>query len=207
MPLVLTNLLVLLRLLLWTFKATLILLKFYIFFSVVAVLPVLSALNAWIEKMSETQVNAGPIGQIISLVEWAVGLFDRIPSFVFELAMRVSIAMVFWTSARTKVEGFLTLKPSTFFLFEYEYALPLIPHNIAAYMATYAEHFFPILIVLGFATRFGAAALLVMTLVIQIFVYPGAWALHLLWASILIYLMARGAGVVSIDHLIKQKFS
>ena len=115
--------------------------------------------------------------------------------------------MVFWTSARTKVEGFLTLKPSTFFLFEYEYALPLIPHNIAAYMATYAEHFFPILIVLGFATRFGAAALLVMTLVIQIFVYPGAWALHLLWASILIYLMARGAGVVSIDHLIKQKFS
>ena len=99
------------------------------------------------------------------------------------------------------------MKPSTFFLFEYEYALPLIPHNIAAYMATYAEHFFPILIVLGFATRFGAAALLAMTLVIQIFVYPGAWSLHLLWASILIYLMARGAGVVSIDHLIKQKLS
>lgn len=157
--------------------------------------------------MSEIQTNAGPVGQVASLVEWVVGLFDRIPSFVFELAMRVSIAMVFWTSARTKVEGFLTLKPSTFFLFEYEYALPLIPHNFAAYMATYAEHFFPILIVLGFATRFGAAALLVMTLVIQIFVYPGAWSLHLLWASILIYLVARGAGVVSIDHLIKQKAS
>ena len=56
--------------------------------------------------MSETQINAGPVGQITSLVGWAVGLFDRIPSFVFELAMRVSIAMVFWTSARTKVEGF-----------------------------------------------------------------------------------------------------
>lgn len=157
--------------------------------------------------MSDTQIIAGPVRQIASMVEWVIGLFDRIPSFVFELAMRVSIAMVFWTSARTKVEGFLTLKPSTFYLFEYEYALPLIPPNIAAYMATYAEHFFPVLIVLGFATRFGAAALLAMTLVIQIFVYPEAWSLHLLWASILIYLMARGAGVVSIDHLIKQKTS
>jgi len=69
--------------------------------------------------MSETQTQSGPIGQIVSLVEWAVGLFERIPSSVYELAMRVSIALVFWTSARTKVEGFLTLKPSTFFLFEY----------------------------------------------------------------------------------------
>jgi putative oxidoreductase len=157
--------------------------------------------------MSETNTNSGPVGQIVSLVEWAVGLFERIPSFVFELALRVSIALVFWTSARTKVEGFLTLKPSTFFLFEYEYALPLIPHEIAAYMATYAEHFFPILIVLGFATRFGAAALLGMTLVIQTFVYPGAWSLHLLWAGVLLYLVARGPGVVSIDHLIKQRFA
>ncbi len=157
--------------------------------------------------MSEIQTKTGPIGQIVSLVEWAVRLFDLIPSFAYELAMRVSIALVFWTSARTKVEGVLTLKPSTFFLFEYEYALPLIPHNIAAYMATYAEHFFPILIVLGFATRFGAAALLGMTLVIQIFVYPGAWSLHLLWAGVLLYLVARGPGIVSIDHLIKQRFA
>eukprot|EP00435_Cladocopium_sp_Y103_P078493 s1_g2232.t1 len=157
--------------------------------------------------MSEIQSNANPVGQLSSLVEWAIGLFDRIPSFVFELAMRVSIAMVFWTSARTKVDGFLTLKPSTFFLFEYEYALPLIPHNIAAYMATYAEHFFPILIVLGLAARFSAAALLVMTLVIQVFVYPGAWSLHLLWAGVLLYIVARGPGVVSVDHLIKRRFS
>ncbi len=157
--------------------------------------------------MSEIQSNANPVGQISSLVEWAIGLFDRIPSVVFELAMRVSIAMVFWTSARTKVDGLLTLKPSTFFLFEYEYALPLIPHNVAAYMATYAEHFFPILLVLGLASRFSAAALLVMTLVIQVFVYPGAWSLHLLWAGVLLYIMARGPGVVSVDHLIKQRFS
>lgn len=157
--------------------------------------------------MSEIQSNASPTGQITSLIEWAISLFDRIPSYVFELAMRVSIAMVFWTSARTKVEGFLTLKPSTFFLFEYEYALPIIPHNVAAYMATYAEHFFPILVVLGLATRFSAAALLVMTLVIQVFVYPGAWSLHLLWAGVLLYMMARGPGVVSVDHLIKQRFS
>jgi putative oxidoreductase len=155
--------------------------------------------------MSNGQIQTGPLAQVQSLVHWVIGLAEKIPASVYELAMRVSIALVFWQSARTKVEGILTLKQSTFFLFQYEYALPVIPHDIAAYMATYAEHFFPVLILFGFATRFGAAALLMMTLVIQVFVYPGAWALHLMWASILLYLVAKGPGVLSIDHLIKQR--
>lgn len=155
--------------------------------------------------MNNEQSLSGPVAQIHALVGWATDLAEKIPAPFFEIAMRVGIAMVFWQSARTKVEGFLTLKQSTFFLFQYEYALPIIPHDIAAYLATYAEHFFPVLIVLGFATRFGAAALLVMTLVIQIFVYPGAWATHLLWGAVLLYLLARGPGVLSVDHLIKQR--
>jgi len=157
--------------------------------------------------MNEKVEMSGPVEQLKSLIEKVIGLADRIPTVVFDLAMRVGIAMVFWQSARTKVEGVLTLKQSTFFLFQYEYALPIVPHEIAAYMATYAEHFFPILIVVGFAARFGAAALLMMTLVIQIFVYPGAWATHLLWASLLLYIVARGPGVLSIDHFIKRRFA
>ncbi len=157
--------------------------------------------------MNEKVEMSGPVEQLKSLIERVIGLADRVPTVAFDLAMRVGIAMVFWQSARTKVEGVLTLKQSTFFLFQYEYALPIVPHEIAAYMATYAEHFFPILIVVGFAARFGAAALLMMTLVIQIFVYPGAWATHLLWASLLLYIVARGPGVLSIDHFIKRRFA
>ena len=157
--------------------------------------------------MNEKVEMSGPVEQLKSLIERVIGLADRVPTVAFDLAMRVGIAMVFWQSARTKVEGVLTLKQSTFFLFQYEYALPIVPHEIAAYMATYAEHFFPILIVVGFAARFGAAALLMMTLVIQIFVYPGAWATHLLWASLLLYIVARGPGVLSIDHFIKRRFT
>ncbi|MEQ9143386.1 MAG: DoxX family protein [Parvibaculaceae bacterium] len=155
----------------------------------------------------QPHVTGSSVSQVSDLVFYAIRFAERMPPFVFELAMRLGIAMVFWQSARTKVEGFLTLKQSTFFLFQYEYALPVIPHDLAAYMATYAEHFFPLLIVLGLGARFGAAALLVMTLVIQIFVYPGAWATHLLWASILLYIVARGPGLISIDHLIKRRFS
>ena len=157
--------------------------------------------------MNEKVEMSGPVEQLKSLIERVIGLADRVPTVAFDLAMRVGIAMVFWQSARTKVEGVLTLKQSTFFLFQYEYALPIVPHEIAAYMATYAEHFFPILIVVGFAARFGAAALLMMTLVIQIFVYPGAWATHMLWASLLLYIVARGPGVLSIDHFIKRRFA
>ena len=156
--------------------------------------------------MNSKQNVVGPVAHVQSLIGWLVGLAAKTPAPIYELAMRVSIALVFWQSARTKVEGILTLKQSTFFLFQYEYALPVIPHDIAAYMATYAEHFFPFLILFGFATRFGAAALLMMTLVIQVFVYPGAWPLHLMWASILLYLFARGPGVLSVDYLIKRRF-
>lgn len=119
------------------------------------------------------------------------------------LVARLGIASVFFMSGRTKVEGFLTLTPSTFELFRTEYVLPLIPPHIAAYLATYAEHLFPLLLVLGLFTRGAALALLGMTLVIEIFVYPDAWPTHLSWAGLLLLLVARGGGAWSLDRLLR----
>ncbi len=117
------------------------------------------------------------------------------------LIVRVAIAAVFWFSGRTKVDGFLTVNENTFFLFQEEYKVPLVPPDIAAYMATYAETFFPILLVLGLFTRLSAFSLLIMTAVIEIFVYPLAWPTHLTWAALTLYLIGRGAGKWSLDRV------
>ena len=118
---------------------------------------------------------------------------------------RIAIGAIFYFSGRTKVEGFLTLTESAYVLFREEYKLPLIPPEIAAHLAAYAEHFLPLLLVLGLCTRLSALALLVMTAVIQIFVYPDAWPTHLSWAGLLLYLIARGAGPLSLDRVIGMK--
>ena len=126
-----------------------------------------------------------------------------IPEWVIALVCRFGVAAVFFLSARTKVEGLITLKPETFTLFTYEYDVPILPPEIAAYLATYAEHAFSILLVLGLLTRVSAAALLGMTLVIQLFVYPDAWPAHLSWAGPMLYLLARGGGALSLDRALK----
>ena len=146
---------------------------------------------------------------ISGIVTSLIDLFERVPHWFTAIIARVGLASAFWLSARTKVltgedAGFLELSDTTFFLFEHEYALPIIPHNLAAYMATYAEHLFPILLVIGLATRFSALALLGMTLVIQIFVYPNAWGLHATWAALALYLMSRGPGCISLDYFVKK---
>lgn len=116
------------------------------------------------------------------------------------LIARVGIASVFFLSGRTKVEGFLTITPSTYELFRTDYALPLLSPWLAAHLATYAEHLFSALLVLGLMTRLSALALLGMTTVIEVFVYPDAWPTHLTWAGLLLLLIARGAGSFSLDH-------
>ena len=119
---------------------------------------------------------------------------------VLALATRIGIAAIFFYSGRTKVTGFLTLTDSAYELFRTEYKLPLVPPEIAAHLAAYAEHLFPLLLVLGLATRLSALALLGMTLVIQVFVYPDAWPTHLSWAAMTLYLAGRGAGRLSLDN-------
>lgn len=139
---------------------------------------------------------------MIPLIRSLNGLFDRIPSDVVALALRVFPAMVFFQSGRTKVEGLFSIKDSTWYLFQHEYALPLIPYELAAVLATIAEHALPVLLIAGLFTRFAALGLLVMTAVIQTFVYPGAWITHGLWAAALLALIARGPGAWSLDRVL-----
>ena len=139
---------------------------------------------------------------IAALIRRFNALADRLPYDLVGLAARIFPAAVFWLSGRTKVEGLFTLSDSTFFLFEQEYALPLIPPELAARLATTAEHLFPVLLVLGLLTRLSALALLGMTAVIQIFVYPSAWPTHGIWAACFLILLARGPGRWSLDHLL-----
>lgn len=119
------------------------------------------------------------------------------------LVQRLGVASIFFLSGRTKVEGLFTLTDGTFELFRTEYHLPLVPPVAAAYAATISEHLFSVLLVLGLFTRLSAVALLGMTLVIEIFVYPDAWPTHLSWAGLLLPLIASGAGRASLDRLFR----
>ncbi len=139
-----------------------------------------------------------PILSRASLIPaWPQG---AIPEWLIALVCRLGVAGVFFMSGRTKVDGFLTITDSTYYLFETEYKLPLLSPMVAAHLATYAEHLFSVLLVLGLLTRISAGAFLMMTLTIQVFVYPDAWPTHLTWAGLLIYLIARGGGLVSLDR-------
>ena len=128
-----------------------------------------------------------------------------LPYSATALLARVVPAIIFWQSGRTKVDGF-AIKDTTYFLFKEEFALPLIPSDAATILATLAEHVFPVLLILGLATRFSALALLLMTIVIQVFVYPSAYLTHGLWAVALLLIVSQGPGRLSIDHLIAQRY-
>jgi putative oxidoreductase len=139
------------------------------------------------------------------IVQRLIAAMDRIPYWLIALSARSFPAALFWQSGQTKVAGF-SLKPSAIALFENEYQLPLIYPEIAAYVSAVAEHLFPVLLVIGLASRFSALALLVMTTVIEVFVYPGAWPTHGVWATCFLIVIARGPGLLSLDHLIARRF-
>lgn len=128
---------------------------------------------------------------------------DRLPWEIAAIPLRLFPAAVFFTSGRTKVEGLFHIKDSTWFLFANDYRLPLIPPDVAAVMATTAEHVFPVLLVLGLFTRASALALLGMTLVIQTFIYPDAWQVHGIWAACFLALILRWPGRLSLDWLLR----
>ena len=134
----------------------------------------------------------------------AAALAERaLPMSLLLLVQRLGIAAVFFQSGRTKVEGWFTVPDTTVELFRSEYALPLLPPDVAAYAAAGAEHLFPILLVLGLMTRVSAVALLGMTLVIQLFVYPDAWPTHLSWAGLMLPLISLGGGRFALDRLFR----
>ena len=153
------------------------------------------------------------------LVKRVIQLFEQIPYSLIAFVARFSIAAVFWKSGQTKVEGFAIdliggtfqlgeprLAASTLPLFRSEYHVPLLSPEVAAHMAAFAEHFFPVLILVGFATRVSAQALVGMTLEIQLFVYPDAYPTHGTWIALLLLLVAKGPGCLSIDHLIARRY-
>lgn len=162
-----------------------------------------------------TDRHDGPVARAAAWVQGGIALCERLPHSLVAFIGRFSVAAVFWKSGQTKVEGFAVdivdgtfalgvpkLSASAVFLFREEYRLPLVPPETAALAAACAEHLFPALLLVGLATRASAAALAVMTLVIQVLVYPGAYPTHGVWLAVLLYLVARGPGVLSVDHLI-----
>jgi putative oxidoreductase len=140
----------------------------------------------------------------MTMLDRVIGLLNGVPQSAISLLARLVIALVFFKSGLTKIDGF-GLSDSAIFLFQEEYKVPLINPWLAAHLATLAELTMPVLLVIGLAARFAALALLGMTLVIQTFVYPEAYVLHGLWTVALLTVIAQGAGVISIDHLIKSR--
>ncbi len=133
---------------------------------------------------------------ILKAAEW-------IPLSAVQAAARVSVGLVFWKSAMSKLASW----PVTEQLFAMEYHVPLIPPSVAAPLATATELGGAILLFAGLFARLGAMALLGLVAVIQIFVFPGNWAEHLLWASLLLLILARGAGAISLDHLVRHRLA
>ncbi|HMS22084.1 MAG TPA: DoxX family protein [Sphingorhabdus sp.] len=147
------------------------------------------------------QTLTRPYDQFVQLIS------SRIPEAIMLLFVRVALAGIFWRSGRTKVEegSWLSVSDSTLTLFSEDpfNKVPLLPSDFAAHLTTYAELALPILLVLGLFTRMTAFALLGMTLVIQIFVFPDAWwPVHSLWVALAFVLIVRGGGGLSVDALL-----
>jgi putative oxidoreductase len=157
-------------------------------------------------------------GQVLAAIRWLEGAPAWLGGWLlslWEFGLRVGVALVFFRSGETKiasagwwdVASWWNITDTTVLLFAEEYRVPVLPPALAAYLATTAEHLAPVMLILGLGARLGAAALLGMTLVIQVFVYPGHWYEHLLWAVPLTYVLVRGPGRLSLDYLIRRSLA
>ena len=151
--------------------------------------------------MSATVSKPAGLGTTLVTVAWSiVGIFRHIPYWLIALTARVALAQVFWSSAQSHLANWDT----TMYLFAESFKVPLLPPDLAAYMAVTLELVAPPLLILGLATRFVVLALFGMTMVIEIFVFPEAWPTHIQWAAMQLVLMGRGAGLLSLDALIQR---
>ena len=130
-----------------------------------------------------------------------VGELERFPLAVLQLMFRVGVGGVFWNSGQVKIASWQV----TLALFEQEYKVPVLSTELAAQLATAVELTCPVLLVLGLAARLATLPLLTMTFVIQVFVYPEAWSQHLVWASMLLFILTRGPGPISLDRMIARR--
>ena len=151
--------------------------------------------------MRDLAAPASRRSPMLALVDRVIGLLDGVPYTLLALPLRAAVATVFWNSAMAKLANWDT----TIELFTEEYKVPLLPPEIAANLALAIELTTPVLLVLGLLTRASALVLLGMTTVIEIFVYPQAWPTHIQWAAMLLVLLCRGAGRLSLDHVVWQR--
>ena len=151
--------------------------------------------------MSDTSAVMRPIWATAGGLGSLYRLLERVPYAVLAIPLRVAVATVFWNSGTTKLADW----NAALSLFSDEYQVPLLPPELAANLALGIELTTPILLVLGLLTRIAALVLLGMTTVIEIFVYPQAWPTHIQWAAMLLVLLCRGAGALSLDHLLASK--
>jgi putative oxidoreductase len=147
----------------------------------------------------ESSTNERPF---VALTARVIRWLESVPYWLLALPMRFAVATVFWNSGTTKLANWNT----TIELFTEEYKVPLLPPEIAAYMAASIELTTPVLLVLGLLTRPAALVLLGMTAVIEVFVYPQAWPTHIQWAAMLFVMLCRGPGKLSLDHLVRMQF-
>jgi len=148
--------------------------------------------------MSHVSASVPASSSLIALLSRGRAALEAVPYSLLALPLRFAVATVFWNSGTTKLASWDT----TLQLFEEEYRLPLLPPELAAYMAASVELTMPVLLVLGLFSRAAAFVLLGMTTVIEIFVYPQAWPTHIQWAAMLLVLLCRGPGRISLDHVI-----
>jgi putative oxidoreductase len=137
-----------------------------------------------------------------NVFECVVQLLERVPYWLLAIPLRLAVATVFWNSAMTKLANW----DAALQLFRDEYKLPVLPPEVAAHVALSIELSMPVLLVLGLGTRPAAFVLLAMTAVIEIFVYPQAWPTHIQWVAMLLVLLCLGAGALSLDYLIRQRW-
>lgn len=167
---------------------------------------------------TEGAAPGSTIPRLTTLLHRVHSAMGHLPNTLLAFIARFSIAAVFWKSGQTKIEGLAIdivsgeftlgiprLSDNAVFLFKEEYQLPLLPPELGASLAALGEHILPLFILLGLATRLSALGLLGMTLVIQLFVYPDAYATHGTWAAVLLYLMAHGPGQLSLDAWIAKR--
>ncbi len=150
--------------------------------------------------------TAGGLGGLFRSIDDKIAGLQPSLSALGLLALRLPVAAVFWSSGRTKVDGWniFAVNDTQYFLFEHEFGLPF--PELMAHLTAIAEHVLPIMLVIGLLTRLGALGMLVMTMVIQFFVFPDAWFnAHMFWAAILFAVLTLGPGKLSLDHLIASR--
>jgi putative oxidoreductase len=136
----------------------------------------------------------------VNLAVDIIAKLERFPLSILQFLFRFSIAYTFWNAGIVKIQSW----QPTVALFANEYRVPILPPEVAAILATAVELTCPVLLVLGLATRLATLPMLGMTIVIQTFVYPDLWHIHLLWATILVFILTKGPGAISLDHVIAK---